>query len=73
MTLSDQGRATVARPWSDLPKLWTTLSKISKFWVSKSFFECLKLVESFQKKISVKNIGLGDQHGLMKFFENFDF
>ena len=23
---------------SDLPKLWTTLSKISKFWVSKLFF-----------------------------------
>ena len=39
----------------------------------KVIFKCLKLVESFQKKISVKNIWLEDQLILMKFFENFDF
>ena len=39
----------------------------------KVIFQCLKLIESFQKKISVKNIWLEDQLILMKFFENFDF
>ena len=44
--------------------------KILRF---KVIFQCLKLVKSFQKKFSVKNIWLGDQLILMKFFENFDF
>ena len=39
----------------------------------KVIFQGLKLVEFFQKKFSVKNIWLGDQLLLMKFFENFDF
>ena len=38
-----------------LPKLWTALSKIAKFALS-VIFQCLKLVKSFPKKISVKNI-----------------
>ena len=60
------------RTSSGLPKLWTTLSKISKVWVSKSFFGP-KIGRNFPKKNSVKNIWLGDQLILMKFFENFDF
>ena len=54
---------------SDLPKLWTTSSNISKFWFSK----CWKLVKSFQKKLSLKNIGLGDQLLLKKYSEIFYF
>ena len=38
-----------------------------------SHFSVLKLVESFQKKIFMKNIGLGDQLLLKNVFENFDF
>ena len=44
-----------------------------KILILKVIFQCLILVKSFQKKISVKNIRLGDQLLLMKFFENFDF
>ena len=47
---------------SDLPKIWTTLSKISKFWVSKSFFSG----RIFPKTNSMKNIWLGEQLILMK-------
>ena len=39
----------------------------------KVIFQGLKLVESFQKKNSVKNIWLGDQLTLINIFENFDF
>ena len=58
---------------SGLPKLWTTFVKDLKILSFKVIFKCLKLVESFQKKFSVKNIWLGDQLILMKFFENFEF
>ena len=36
----------------------------------KVIFKCLKLVESYKKKNSVKNIWLEDQLILMNFFEN---
>ena len=49
------------------------LVKDLKILSFKVIFQCLKLVESFRKKNSVKNIWLGDQLILMKFFENFDF
>ena len=49
------------------------LVKDLKILSFKIIFQCLKLVESFQKKYSVKNIWLGDQLTLMNFFENFDF
>ena len=55
---------------SDLPKLWTTLSKIAK---SVSDFSVSKIGQIFPKKISVNNIWLEDQLILMKLFENFDF
>ena len=42
---------------SDLPKLWTTLSKISKFWDSKSFFGVYNW-SKLSKKNSLKNIWL---------------
>jgi hypothetical protein len=54
-------------------KIMNNLVKDLKILSFKVNFQCLKLVESFQKKISVKNIWLGDQLILMKFFENFDF
>ena len=56
-----------------LTKIMNNLVKDIKILTFKFIFQCLKLVESFQKKISVKNIWLGDQLLLMKFFENFDF
>ena len=49
------------------------LVKDLKILSFKDIFQYLKLVESFQKKFSVKNIWLGDQLILMKFFENFNF
>ena len=49
------------------------LVKDLKILSFKVIFKCLKLAESFQKKISVKNIWLEGQLILMKFFENFDF
>ena len=55
-----------------LTKIMNNLVKDLKILSFKVIFLCLKLVESFQKK-SVKNIWLGDQLILMKFFENFDF
>ena len=46
---------------SDLPKLWTTFSNISKFVHSKSFF-CVKNWLNLSKKTNfMKNIWLGDQ------------
>ena len=56
-----------------LTKIMNNLFKDCKIRTFKVIFQCLKLVESFQKKFSVKNIWLGDQLLLMKFFENFDF
>ena len=56
-----------------LSKIINNLLKDLKILIFKVIFQCLKLVESFQKKFSVKNIWLGDQLILMKFFENFDF
>ena len=48
------------------------LVKDLKILSYKVIFKCLKLVESFQKKISL-NLWLEDQFILMKLFENFDF
>ena len=56
-----------------LTKIMINLVKDCKIRTFKVIFQCLKLVESFRKKNSVKNIWLGDQLLLMKFFENFDF
>ena len=56
-----------------LTKIMNNLVKDLKILSFKVIFKCLKLVESFQKKNSVKNIWLEDQLILMKFFENFDF
>ena len=56
-----------------LPKIMNNLIKDCKIRTFKVIFQCLKLVESFQTFFSVKNIWLGDQLLLMKFFENFDF
>ena len=55
-----------------LTKIMNNLVKDLKILSFKVIFQCLKLVKSF-KKNSVKNIWLGDQLILMKFFENFDF
>ena len=54
-----------------LTKIMNSLVKDLKILSFKVIFQCLKLVKSFQKKNSVKNIWLGDQLILMKFFENF--
>ena len=51
-----------------LNKIMNNLVKDLKILRFKVIFQCLKLGESFQKKISVKNIWLGDQLILMKFF-----
>ena len=40
---------------NDLPKLWTTLSNISKFWVSKSFFS-IKNWSNLSSFICEKNL-----------------
>ena len=56
-----------------LTKIINNLVKELKILSFKVIFQCLKLAESFQKKNSLKNIWLGDQLILMKFFENFDF
>ena len=48
------------------------LVKDLKILTFKVIFPRLKLVESFPKKNTVKNIWLGDKLILMKFFENFD-
>ena len=56
-----------------LTKIMNNLVKGLKILSFKVIFQCLKLVESFPQKISVKNIWLGDQLLSMKFFENFDF
>ena len=51
----------------------SNLLKHLKIRTFKVIFLCQKLVESFQKKNSMKNIQLGDQLILRFFFENFDF
>ena len=56
-----------------LTKIMNNLVKDCKIRTFKVIFLCLKLVESFQKTFSVKNVWLGDQLLLMKFFENFYF
>ena len=56
-----------------LTKIMNNLVKDLKILSFKVIFKRLKLVESFQKKKSVKNIWLKDQLILMKFFEKFDF
>ena len=56
---------------SDLLKIMNNLVKDIKILSFKVIFQCLKLVESFQKKISMKNIGLGDQLLLKSVFENY--
>ena len=50
-------------------KIMNNLVKDLKILSFKVFFQCLKLVESFQKQLSVKNIWLGDQLILMKFLK----
>ena len=55
-----------------LTKIMNNLVKDLKILSFKVIFQCLKLVESFQKKFSVKNFWLGDQLILMKFFEKID-
>ena len=45
----------------------------SQILTFKVIFLSLKLVESFRKKKSMKNIQLGDQLLLKNVFENFDF
>jgi hypothetical protein len=52
-----------------LTKIMNNLVKDLKILSFKVIFECLKLIESFQKKDSVKNIWLGDQLLLMKIFK----
>ena len=56
-----------------LTKIMNNLVKDLKILSFKVIFQCLKLVESFQKKKSLKNIWLGDLITLPNFFENFDF
>ena len=56
-----------------LAKITNNLVKHLEILSFKVIFQCLKLVESFQKTFSVKNVWLGDQLTLTKFFENFDF
>ena len=56
-----------------LAKIMNNLVKDLKILTFKVIFKYRKLVESFQKKKSVKNIWLEDQLIFMKFFENFDF
>ena len=56
-----------------LTKIMNNLVKDCKIRTFKIIFHCLKLVESFHKIFSVKNIGLGDQLLLMICFKNFTF
>ena len=59
---------------SDLPKFWTNnLVKDFKILSFKVYFQCLKFVESLQKKFSVQNIWLGYQLLFMKIFETLIF
>ena len=55
-----------------LTKIMNNLVKDLKILSFKVIFQCLKLGKSYQKKFSVKNIWLGDQLTLMRFFENSD-
>jgi hypothetical protein len=41
--------------------------------ILKVIFPCGKMIESFQKKNSLKSTGLGDQFLIKNVFENFDF
>ena len=54
-------------------KIMNNLLKHLKILIFKVIFQCWKLVESFQIKFSMKNIGLGDQLLIKNIFENFDF
>jgi len=54
-------------------KIMNNLLEHLKILIFKVIFLCYKLVESFQKKKSLKNIGLGDQILLKKDFEIFYF
>ena len=56
-----------------LTKIMNNLLEHLKIRTFKVIFLCQKLVESFQKNISMKNIRLGDQLLLKNVFENFDF
>ena len=56
-----------------ITNIMNSLVKDLKILSFKVIFQWLRLVKSFQKNIFVKNIWLGDQLVLMKFFENFDF
>jgi hypothetical protein len=51
-----------------LTKIMNNLVKDLKILSFKAIFQCLELVESFQKYNYVKNIWLGDQLILIKFF-----
>ena len=53
-----------------LTKIVNILDKDLKFLSFKVIFHCLKLVESFQKKISAKNIWLGDPTFINENFKN---
>ena len=58
---------------TNITKIMNNLVKDLKILSFKVIFQCLKLVESFQKKNSAKNIWFqGDQLISMKFFENVD-
>ena len=56
-----------------LTKIMNNLFKDCKIRTFKVIFQCLKLVESFQKKHFLKKIWSEDQLILVKCFENFDF
>ena len=56
-----------------LTKIMNNLFEHLKILIFKVIFLCWKLIESFQKKIYLKNIGLGDQLLIKNVFENFDF
>ena len=56
-----------------LTKIMNNLLEHLKIRTFKVIFLCQKLVESFQKKSSMKNIRLGDQLLLKNVFEIFDF
>ena len=56
-----------------LTKIMNNLLEDLKILIFKVNFQCGKLIESFQKKNSLENIGLGDQLLIKNVFENFAF
>ena len=56
-----------------LTKIMNNLLEYLKILIFKFIFQCGKLIASFQKKFSLKNIRLGGQLLIKKYFENFDF